>query len=147
MKKGRIRGIVRRISRSLANCELLHLPRGRIDVAVAQEQHDQYVAALQANGVDVTVLPEEPKLPDAAFVEDTAVLLDEVGIICRPGRESRLGEIASVAEFVKTSRSVLWIQSPGTLEGGDVLRIRKNLYVGLSTRTNRDGISQLQSIV
>ena len=147
MKKGTIRGIVRKVSRSLANCELLHLARGRIDVALAQKQHDQYVAALEANGIDVTALPEEPELPDAAFVEDTAVILDEVAIICRPGRESRLGEVASVAEFIKTIRNTHWIQGPGTLEGGDVLQIQKNLYVGLSTRTNPEGISQLQEIV
>jgi dimethylargininase len=142
-----MRALVRKISRSLGDCELLHVPRGRIDVALAQRQHDQYVLALKANGIEVTTLPEQPELPDAVFVEDTAVILDEVGIICRPARESRLAEVESVAEIFGKIRKIHWIREPGTLEGGDILRVKKTLYVGLSTRTNAEGISQLKEIV
>jgi dimethylargininase len=147
MNKSGIRAIVRKISRSLANCELCHLARGPINPALAQKQHDGYVRALQAHGVEVFQLPEEPELPDAAFVEDTAIILDEIAIICRPARRSRCPEIGSIAKFVETIRKNYAIQEPGTLEGGDVLSIGKYLFVGLSTRTNRDGVVQLEQTV
>jgi dimethylargininase len=114
---------------------------------LAIKQQEGYMAALQESGVKLTVLPEEPDLPDAAFVEDTVLMLDELAVLCRLGCRSREPEADIMAPIVSQLRPVVRITPPGTLEGGDVLRIAKNLFVGLSTRTNREGIRQLEEIV
>jgi dimethylargininase len=140
-------GLVRPVSRSLAQCELLHLPRTTFDLGLADQQHAGYVAALRQAGVAITVLPELPDLPDATFVEDTVVVLDEVAVLCRPGvrsREPEVGHIESAIEALRPSRRIV---SPGTLEGGDVMRIGRTLFVGQSLRTNAEGIHQLEAIV
>jgi dimethylargininase len=138
---------VRQISRSLANCELTHLPRQPFDLARAAQQHQTYVDALRATGINVTMLPEEPPLPDAAFVEDVAVMLDELIVICRPGCASRQLEVESMLPVLAEVRQLARIEAPGTLDGGDVLIIARTLFVGLSARTNREGLRQLESIV
>lgn len=144
--EGLTHGFVRTISRSLADCELLHLPREKFDVQLAAEQHTNYVTALQDAGLTVTVLPEEPELPDACFVEDTAIILNEVAVLCRLGVSSRSGEPARMEHHLSRFRPLERICAPGTIEGGDVLRIEKTLYVGSSTRTNVEGIQQLTRI-
>jgi len=141
-----IYGFVRTVSRSLGDCELLHVARQTFDVERARQQHAVYVAALTAAGVTVTVLPEEPDLPDATFVEDAVVMLDEVAVICRLGMPSRQPEADCIAQEIAKARSIRRIIEPGTLEGGDVLRIGRTLYVGYSSRTNSEGIRQLQEI-
>lgn len=141
------RGFVRPVSRSLAACELTHAPRQEIDLVRARRQHDAYVAELSAAGVAVTVLPEAPALPDAMFVEDVAVVLDELAILTRPGAASRRPEVALVAPALAAVRRVAEIRAPGTLEGGDVLRIERTLFVGQSRRTNAEGIRQLGELV
>jgi dimethylargininase len=140
-------GLVREISRSLGKCELRHVPRQQFNMEMARRQHAAYVAALEAAGVVVTVLAEEPELPDSAFVEDPVVILDEAAVICRLGAASRNREAESIEHEVARIRRVHRIVSPGTIEGGDVLRIGKTLYVGISGRTNREGIVQLEEIV
>lgn len=140
-------GLVRTVSRSLAHCELRHVSRQALDVALAREQHAAYVAALRAAGVAVTVLPEEPDLPDATFVEDTVIVLDELAVLCRLGARSREPEGERMENAIAGIRPVQRIVAPGTLEGGDVLRIGRTLYVGLSCRTNEEGIRQLQGMV
>jgi dimethylargininase len=102
---------------------------------------------LEAAGLAVNVLPEEPELPDSAFVEDPVVVLDEIAVICRPGTASRAPETESIEREVSHIRPIHRIVDPGTLEGGDVLRAGKSLYVGLSSRTNQAGIRQLEGIV
>lgn len=139
-------GFVRTVSRSLAGCELLHVPRQSFDIELARRQHAAYVAALEAAGVAVTVLPEEPDLPDATFVEDTVIVLDEIAVICRLGRPSRQAETERIEQEVAGVRPIRRIIAPGTLEGGDVLRIGRTLHVGLSSRTNTEGIRQLQEV-
>ena len=139
--------LAREVSRSLANCELVHLPRQKIDVARARRQHAAYVAALAAAGVRVRVLPEAPDLPDSSFVEDPVLLLDELAVACRPGAASRRPEVELMVREIATLRPVHAIAAPGTLEGGDVLRMGRKLFVGLSCRTNREGIAQLARIV
>jgi dimethylargininase len=141
------KAIVRQISRSLAACELLYVPRTHFDLALAQQQHAAYIHALQSAGLSVEIVPEEPDLPDATFVEDTAIILDELAILCRLGNKSRSPEPERIAPHLQSSRTLFNIRAPGTLEGGDVLRIGKKLYVGLSTRTNPEGIRQLAEIV
>lgn len=140
-------GLVRTVSRSLANCALLHAPRQKFDIGLARQQHDAYVAALEQAGVSVTVLPEEPELPDSTFVEDPVIILDEAAILCRPGAPSREPEVDWIQPAVATLRPIHRIMSPGTLEGGDVLRIGRTLFVGLSSRTNQQGVRQLEEIV
>lgn len=140
-------GFVRKVSRSLGGCELLHVPRQMFDVEKAAQQHAAYIAALETAGVAVTVLPEEPDLPDATFVEDPVIVLDEIAVICRLGAASREPEAERMAREVARIRPVHRIVAPGAIEGGDVLRIGKTLFVGASTRTNKEGRQQLAKIV
>jgi dimethylargininase len=135
--------ITRPVPRSLAQCELTHLARVPIDVDLAREQHRRYEEALRALGCTVRHLPAADDLPDSVFVEDVAVVLDELAIITRPGAESRRPECESVAAVLSEYRPLRSIGAPGTLDGGDVLRVGKAIYVGLSTRTNEEGARQL----
>ncbi len=137
--------ITRKVSPAIVRCELTHLARAPIDVARAAAQHEVYERTLAALGCAVVSLPEEPELPDAVFVEDTAVVVDEVAVISRPGAASRRPETASVAAVLARYRPVVTIATPGTLDGGDVLRLGRRLFVGVSGRTNRAGIDQLRA--
>ena len=135
--------ITRAVSPSMNNCQLAFVERQPIDIAKAIAQHDQYEACLASLGIAVVSLPAVPDQPDAVFVEDPAIVLDEVAIMTRMGAESRRGESASLAEAVARFRPLRWIAAPGTLEGGDVVRIGSNLFVGRSARSNAAGIAQL----
>ena len=139
--------LIRGVSPTLANCELQELRREPIDIDRAVEQHHCYEKVLEELGAHVIALPADPQFPDGVFVEDPALVLDEIAIMTRPGAESRRGEGESIAKALARYRPLHWIQAPGTLEGGDVLRIGKTLYVGLSRRTNSDGIAQLAEFV
>jgi dimethylargininase len=140
-------GLVRKVSRSLGDCELAYLPRAKFDLDLAIQQHYRYTEILRQAGVEVAVLPEEPDLPDATFVEDTVVILDELAILCRPGVKSREAEIEKIQTAVGAIRAIHRITAPGTLEGGDVLRVGRTFYVGCSRRTNAEGIQQLDELV
>lgn len=131
----------------MQGCELTYLPRTWIDLRRACVQHHEYEKALEDLGCHVISLPAEPDLPDAVFVEDTAVVLDRVAIITRPGAVSRRAETVSIASALKPYRELRFIHAPGTLEGGDVLRVGKTLYVGISTRSSQRGIEQLGQAV
>jgi dimethylargininase len=135
--------LTREVSPSLARCELTHREREPIDLARARAQHRAYEDALRAMGCDVRRLPAEPDLPDAVFVEDAAVVVDELAIVTRPGAESRRAEVRSVAETLASFRALRAIEAPATLDGGDVLVVGRSVYVGLSTRTNQEGALQL----
>jgi dimethylargininase len=135
--------ILRAVPDSLARCELTHLSRVPIDVVRAAEQHRQYEGALRALGCTVRHLPAAHELADSVFVEDVAIVLDEIAIITRPGAVSRRPEREAVAVVLSDYRPLHVIDAPGTLDGGDVLRLDRRLYVGLSTRTNEDGARQL----
>lgn len=137
--------ITRPVSASIERCELTHLIRQPIDVRLAEEQHRQYEVCLMELGCQVERLPEEPDLPDAVFVEDTAILLDELAIITRPGAKSRRVETTSTAKGLAQYRQLAYIQPPGTLDGGDVLQLGRNLYIGISDRSNQAGIEQVQT--
>jgi dimethylargininase len=140
-----MRAIVRRPSSALARCALSFLERQPIDLRRAEQQHRDYVAALASVGVEVEVLPPEDELPDAVFVEDTAIVLDECAVITRPGIESRRAEISSMAAVLEKVRPLVHISSPGTLEGGDVLRIGRTIFVGRTPRSNDEGIRQMRA--
>lgn len=137
------RAFTRAVSPRLAECQLTHLDRVPIDVAKAIAQHAAYEQALVDAGLEVIRLPDLPDDPDAVFVEDTALLLDGHAIITRPGTASRAGETVSTAAGLEGHFEVHRIQS-GYLDGGDVLRIGRTLYVGLSTRTDAVGIDALR---
>ena len=138
--------ITRDVSPNLVDCELSYVPRAGIDIERAIAQHHAYRQALEALGCRVIALPAETELPDSVFVEDVAVVLDEVAIMTRPGAESRRAERASIAEVLAHYRPLRTIEAPGTLDGGDVLRIDRTLYVGQSQRSNASGIAQLRDL-
>jgi dimethylargininase len=135
----------REVSPSMAACELTHLARTPIDVHTARTQHAAYEQLLARVGCDVRRVAPAPTHPDAVFVEDAAVVLDEVAVITRPGADSRRGETAAVADALAPLRRLLHIESPGTLDGGDVLVIDRAVYVGMTARTNASGIAQLRT--
>jgi dimethylargininase len=138
--------ITRPVPASLADCELTHLNRVPIDVKRAAAQHEAYEAALQSLGCTLRRLPATDDLPDSVFVEDIAIVLDELAIVTRPGAASRRPERATVAPVVAEYRTVHTIEAPGTIDGGDVLRIGRRLFVGLSGRTNHEGARQLEAL-
>jgi dimethylargininase len=138
--------VTRAVPPSITHCELTHLARTPIDYGRAVDEHRQYEAALAGLGCEVRRLPDAPDLPDSVFVEDTAVVLDEIAVIARPGAASRRGEVADMAEALRAHRRLAFIASPGTLDGGDVLVTRRIIFVGASGRTNADGISQLAAL-
>ena len=135
--------LVRKVSPQLARCELTYLARATIDGALAARQHRQYVAALRTLGCSLEWLPSLPQHADAVFVEDIAVTLPEVAVVTRPGVASRRPEIPSVAAALGRHMPVSPISAPGCLDGGDVLRIGRTLYVGRSGRSDASGIAQL----
>jgi dimethylargininase len=135
--------ITRAVSRSIDLCELSYLHRRPIDLALARRQHAACEKAMRAAGCEVRQLPEQPDWPDSVFVEDTAIVLDEVAVAMRPGAPSRRDEVGSVADVLAEFREVRRIESPATLDGGDVLRLGKLVCVGMSARSNSDGAAQL----
>jgi dimethylargininase len=137
--------LLREVSPSLAACELSFLTREPIDVERAREQHAHYAAELAALGCSIEWLAPLPENADGVFVEDTAVVLPEVAVITRPGVASRRNEVESVAASLAGHRPLRRIVAPGSLEGGDVVRIGRNLYVGASGRSNAAGIEQLRA--
>jgi dimethylargininase len=140
--------LTRGVSPTLGDCELQDLARQPIDIAKAIEQHRCYERCLAELGARVLSLPPDPRFPDGVFVEDPALVLNEIAVITRMGAESRRTEGQSIGAALASFRPVLhWLQEPATLEGGDVMRIGKTLYVGLSHRTNREGIAQLSDLL
>ncbi len=139
--------LTRGISPAITRCELTHLAREPVDLAAARAQHAAYERCLAELGCDVRRVDSAENFPDGVFIEDTAVVLDEVAVVTRPGAESRRAETAAVAEALATFRPLLHISAPGTLDGGDVLRVGRTLFVGRSARTNEAGIAQLGELV
>ncbi len=138
-----LRAIVRRPGADLSACELTHLERESIDARRAAEQHAAYVTALRELGVQVTELDPLEGYPDALFVEDCALVLDEIAVLCRPGVASRRGEVAYLEPYLAAHRELAHIEEPGTLEGGDLVVIEDCVHVGLSDRTNHAGLKML----
>ena len=147
MAATRMIAITRDVSRSLAGCELSFVPRSVIDIDLATTQHRAYQEALRSLGCHVLPLPALETMPDAVFVEDVALVLDEVAVMTRPGAESRRAEGPSIATVLADYRPLLHIETPGTLDGGDVLRIGRDIFVGQSARSNATGIAQLQRLL
>lgn len=138
--------LTRPVSDALTHCELTHLERVPLDIARARAQHERYAAALRDAGCRIVALPAADDLPDSVFIEDTAVVLDEIAIVTRPGAPSRRAEVAAIAEELARHRPVAHMHAPATLDGGDVLCIGRTLFVGASGRTNAEGVAQLREI-
>lgn len=139
--------ITRQISPAINRCELTHLPRQPIDYQRACTQHSKYEEALRSLGVEVISLDPDPDLPDSVFVEDVALVLDECAILLNPGASSRRPEVASVEKALSPFRPVFRIQPPGTVDGGDILRVRRTIYVGISSRSTEEAIEQIKAIL
>jgi dimethylargininase len=118
-----------------------------IDVALAREQHQHYCAALRAAGLSVMRIEADDRFPDCCFVEDPALVVDDLALVLNVGVASRRGESEAVRQVLSAEKRVVEIGSPATLEGGDVLRIGDRLYVGLTERSNRKGIEALRSLL
>ena len=139
--------ITRRVSRSFRTCQIEYLNRLDIDVRKAARQHRKYEACLADLGARVVSLEAHPDLPDSVFVEDPAIVVDEVAVIGRMGTKARSAEPERLAATLADFRPLKQLTAPATLEGGDVLRVGKTLYVGLSRRTNKEGVEQLASLL
>ncbi len=121
--------------------------RGPPDYNLCLQQHAAYVDTLKRLGLQVIELEPQPGFPDACFVEDVAVVTPEIAVITRPGVQSRRGETAFIESALEDHRKIMFIENPGTLEGGDVMIVGKNCYVGISQRTNARGAEQLHDIL
>jgi dimethylargininase len=139
--------ITRAVSPAIVNCELSFIPRQPIHLQMASAQHRAYEQLLEKLGATVISLPAEPDLPDSMFVEDPAIILDELAVIFPLGTESRRPEAASLAQALSKFRKLQHVTLPGTLEGGDVLRSGRKLFVGATHRSNAEGLRQLARIL
>ena len=139
--------IVRQPGGDLSACELSYQQRDPIDAERLATQHAAYAAALRVAGLNVITLPALPEFPDSVYVEDTAIVLDEVAVLTRPGASSRLGEVGHMAKTLEPLRTCLTMQTPSTLDGGDVCLHDGVLYVGQGGRTNHAGLKELAHLV
>lgn len=139
--------ITRQVSAAITGCELTLLERVPIDISRARAQHAMYERALAACGVTVRHADALDTMPDAVFVEDTAVVLPEGAILLRPGAESRRGEVPSIEKILAQYCPLERLSAPATMDGGDVLVVGKRIFVGRSSRTNEAGFEQLRAIV
>jgi dimethylargininase len=139
--------LTRGISPALQDCELTHLAREPIDLDRARSQHEAYEQALAELGCEVHRLPAGDEMPDSVFIEDTAVVLDEVAVITRPGAPSRRAETPAVADALAVYRRLARLEAPARLDGGDVMVVDRTLFVGRSERTNMTGIRQMRDAV
>lgn len=139
--------ITRQVSPRFNECEITHIARSPINMDIARAQHEGYTQALKDVGCEVIELPPEADLPDSVFVEDTAFILPEVAVITRPGADSRRPETESIIHALETYRELLFIQEPGTVDGGDVLVLDKDIFVGMSTRSNQAAVDQMNALL
>jgi dimethylargininase len=135
--------ITRDVSPSVERGQVTHMERVPLDYHRAAGQHEAYRALLRELGCEVISLPADAAYPDCVFVEDTAIVLDDLAVITRPGAESRRGEVDVVAEALARYRPLVRIEAPATIDGGDVLVLDGRIFVGLSSRTNEESLDQL----
>jgi dimethylargininase len=134
-------------SPQLQHGERTYVGNDVVDFALAMLQHERYRDALRACGADVATLDVNRDMPDSVFVEDTAIVLDEVAVMMSMGAESRRGEPAGIEAALRPHREIECVTLPATIDGGDVVRMGQHLYVGASRRTNEAGIDSLRDIV
>jgi dimethylargininase len=143
----RLLAITRDVSPAIINCQLTHLAREPINVEKARAQHADYERALERAGCQVKRLSAGADMPDSVFIEDVAVVFDEIAVITRPGAVSRRPETTDVARVLSHQRPIVQIVAPGTLEGGDVLVVGRSVFVGRTSRSNDAGIGQLRAAI
>src|SRR4051812_9981096 len=139
--------ITRDVSPGINDCELFFHARKPIDVAKAAAQHHAYRQCLEDLGAHVVRLPAEPSLPDSVFVEDAALVFDEVAVIPVMGAASRRDEIKTIVPALSPYRELKYLRAPATLDGGDVITADKRVFVGLSNRTNESAFNQVREIM
>jgi dimethylargininase len=142
-----LRALTHKVSSRIAECEVTFVGRSPIDLPLAVRQHDHYCDVLKGLGVNVEKLSENESYPDSCFVEDTAIVVDELAIICSMGVPSRRGETKLIERKLSQYREIAHVSLPATIEGGDVLRIGKKIFIGQSRRTNLEGIDELAKIL
>ena len=142
-----LRALTHKVSPKIAECEVTFIDRSPIDLHLAVSQHDHYCDVLKKLGVIVKELSENESYPDSCFVEDTAIVVSELAIICSMGVSSRRGETRLIERELSEYREIAHISLPATIEGGDVLRIGKKIFIGQSSRTNMEGIEELARIL
>jgi dimethylargininase len=138
-----LRALTRDVSPALADCELTFLGRVPIDVGRAAVQHDAYCAVLLSLGLEVVRLPADAARPDSCFVEDAAIVTDEVAVLASMGADSRQGEVEAVAAALAPDRAIVRIERPARIDGGDVLVVGRRVFVGQSGRTDTAGARAL----
>ena len=139
--------ITREVSSRFNECEITHIDRTPIDLDIARKQHHEYVQTLAKIGCQIIELDEEQDLPDSVFVEDTAFILPEVAVITRPGADSRKPETESIIQALSSHRPLVHVVAPATVDGGDVLVLGKNIFIGMSTRSTPEAVTQLQGLL
>ncbi|HET8602074.1 MAG TPA: N(G),N(G)-dimethylarginine dimethylaminohydrolase [Segeticoccus sp.] len=140
--------LVRRTSAALQEGLTSHIERVPVDTELAEQQHEAYCAALVDAGYDLRYVEDAPHLPDAVYVEDTAVVVDDLAVLSRPGASERRGEVAGTEKLLREAGLRLHtIEEPGTLDGGDVLQVGSTVFVGRGGRTNGAGIAQLRDLL
>lgn len=139
--------VTQEVSSRFNECEITHIDRTPIDVDIARQQHHEYVQALAQIGCQVIELPEQRDLPDSVFVEDAAFILPEVAVITRPGADSRKPETESIVQALSPYRPLVHVTAPATVDGGDVLVLGRNIYIGMSTRSTMEAVTQLQGLL
>ena len=140
------KAIVRRPGRNFAN-GITTTNLGKPVYEKALEQHAAYCDALERCGVELIILEADERYPDGCFVEDTAIVNGKVAVITHPGAASRRGEEVEISRVLSGFRTLETIAFPGTLEGGDILKVENHYFIGLSGRTNKEGADQLAAIL
>jgi dimethylargininase len=138
--------ITRKVSGSFRDALAAEVPTAPIDVVRADEQHAEYRGALERCGLDVRAIAADDELPDCCFIEDTAVIAGGLALVTRPGAESRRRETAAVATVLGEYMEVARMEAPATLDGGDCMRVGKQIFVGRSLRTSDSGIARLAEV-
>lgn len=139
--------LTHKVSPKINECELTFKKRENIDYELAAWQHRNYCQTLRSAGLDVMELDVNSDYPDSVFIEDTAVVMDELAIIARPGVQNRCGETAGIEPELRKYRIIKKIKAPGTLEGGDVMMMNRDIFIGITSRTNLAGIEQFRKFV
>jgi dimethylargininase len=139
--------LTRAVSPTIGDCQLTYITRQPIDFDKAEQQHRMYELYLSDLGLTVVSLAAEAAHPDAVFVEDAAVVVDEVAAITNMGSDKRRSETESLVSTLSQYRKLSFLKEPAVLDGGDVLRIGRTFYAGISSRTNEEGVAQLRQIL
>lgn len=140
--------LVRRPGPRLAEGIVTHLERSDIDLDLAETQWSAYVGALRSRNWEIVEVAPADQCPDAVFVEDTAVMFDRLAVVTRPGASSRRPEVEGAAETLRGLPDVEVVELPeGCLDGGDVLKIGRRVYVGIGGRTDETGVASLRMLL